>query len=142
MNRILGIITLVAVSPGFSNAAEPDQETAASLSRERTQTREMVLASQDNYRTEMQNRLQSMSPSERELFRSMNELDRQRNNDAGGNGGSHGKGKGNRRGQGGGSGKIHRYGQDENQGYGMGYEARQNGGYGGGKHGRSGSARF
>jgi hypothetical protein len=70
----------------------------------------------DAYQLQMQQRLQSMTPEERALYQSMNQLrtenqrqEQARNAD---------KGKGKRKGSRDGSGKKHRYGQNGGQGAG------------------------
>ena len=125
LNSVIGIVVLTAGSIGVATAEDYTNLSNDELVQMRSQIRELAPEDRENYRTEMQSRVQAMDSEERALFRSMNEMSGQ------------GKGTGNmnRYGQGSsnGSGNKYRYGQSSSQGYGSGYGSRQVGGSGGGR---------
>jgi len=133
-----GVLALTAGSISWAEAADYENLSNEEMVQMRSQAREMAPGDREGYRTEMQNRMQSMSSDERALYRDMNETGRQ-GGGAGkmnryGQGNSNGSGNKNRHGQGNsnGSGNMNRYGQGDNQAYGSGYGSRQGGGNGGG----------
>ncbi|RLJ20817.1 hypothetical protein DJ031_04720 [bacterium endosymbiont of Escarpia laminata] len=128
LKAVAGIaaLTIGSISVEAADYADISNEELVKM---RSQVREQSYEDREGYRTEMQNRMQSMDSEERTLFRQMNEM--------GGQG--EGSGKMNRYGQGGGngSGNKYRYGQGSSQGssqaYGSGYGSRNGGGSGGGR---------
>lgn len=142
LKTVAGIMVLTAGSISVE-AADYADLGIEEMVRQRSQVRELAPDDRENYRTEMQSRMQSMSSDERALFREMNETGGQ--GDGGGQMNRYGQGSGNgsgnmhRYGQGSsnGSGNMYRYGQGESQGYGSGYGSRQGGGgNGGGRRGK------
>ncbi|RDH86357.1 MAG: hypothetical protein DIZ78_09300 [endosymbiont of Escarpia spicata] len=128
LNTMAGIVVLTIGSISVEAADYADMSNEE-LVQMRSQVREQSYEDREGYRTEMQNRMQSMDSEERSLFRQMNETGEQ----------GEGSGKMNRYGQGGGngSGNKYRYGQgssqDSSQAYGSGYGSRSGGGSGGGR---------
>ncbi|QYZ67764.1 MAG: hypothetical protein OI74_01080 [Gammaproteobacteria bacterium (ex Lamellibrachia satsuma)] len=128
LNTVAGIVALTigSISAEAADYADMSNEELVQM---RSQVREQSYEDREGYRTEMQNRMQSMDSEERSLFRQMNETGEQ----------GEGSGKMNRYGQGGGngSGNKYRYGQGSSQGssqaYGSGYGSRSGGGSGGGR---------
>ena len=138
---LVKVIAVVAVSAGpisTISAADYADLSNDEMVQIRSQARAMAPEDRDNYRTEMQSRMQSMSSDERALFREMNEMSGQGNGKGKmnryGQGNNNGSGDKYRQGQGStdGSGNMYRYGQSDSQGYG----SRQGGGNGRGRHGR------
>jgi hypothetical protein len=140
LKTVAGIMVLTAGSISVE-AADYADLGIEEMVRQRSQVRELAPDDRENYRTEMQSRMQSMSSDERALFREMNETGGQ--GDGGGQMNRYGQGSGSgnmhRYGQGSsnGSGNMYRYDQGESQGYGSGYGSRQGGGgNGGGRRGK------
>jgi hypothetical protein len=135
--RLVGSSLILAL--GMTGAGAAEDYSALSnedLVQMRSQVREMPQEDRQVFRSEMQNRVQSMSPEEKRLYQDMNGGGRSQGAaDGRGQGRKHGKGEG------GGSGKMQRNRQSSSQGYGSGYGSRQGGGSGGGSgggHGRKG----
>lgn len=118
-------MVMAAGSINMALADDYSSLTTEQMLELRSQVRELSPEERNSYRTEMQNRMQSMSSEERALFRETNQLGGQQD----------GTGKMNRHGQGNssGSGSMNRYGQGSSQGYGSGYGSRSGGGSGGGR---------
>ncbi len=142
LNTMAGIVALTIGSISVEAADYADMSNEE-LVQMRSQVREQSYEDREGYRTEMQNRMQSMDSEERALFRQMNETGGQGEGSGKmnryGQGGGNGSGNKYRYGQGNdnGSGNKYRYGQgssqDSSQAYGSGYGSRSGGGSGGGR---------
>ncbi|WP_246345277.1 DUF1104 domain-containing protein [endosymbiont of Lamellibrachia barhami] len=142
LKAVAGIaaLTIGSISVEAADYADISNEELVKM---RSQVREQSYEDREGYRTEMQNRMQSMDSEERSLFRQMNETGEQGEGSGKmnryGQGGGNGSGNKYRYGQGNdnGSGNKYRYGQGSSQGssqaYGSGYGSRSGGGSGGGR---------